>query len=213
MHLIHRGIVNKKYKENILNSFKASFKRGYGIETDIHLTKDHKFICFHDFTLKRIFKKKLSVKNTKYSQIKKISIKYKKPVPLLKDLLTASKNKYPLFIEIKPVFSKKILKKLLNETSKFSKCVFISFKHKNIYNLLKIKNTTKVGLSFSPVTSIKKIIKKSNNKKINFLILDKFFLKSKKIKHLKIKKYFYTIKTKIEFNKYNKNNNLIIENL
>ena len=63
MHLIHRGIVNKKYKENILNSFKASFKRGYGIETDIHLTKDHKFICFHDFTLKRIFKKKLSVKN------------------------------------------------------------------------------------------------------------------------------------------------------
>ena len=213
MHLIHRGIVNKKYKENILNSFKASFKRGYGIETDIHLTKDHKFICFHDFTLKRIFKKKLSVKNTKYSQIKKISIKYKKPVPLLKDLLTASKNKYPLFIEIKPSFSKKILKKLLNETSKFSKCVFISFKHKNIYNLLKIKNTTKVGLSFSPVTSIKKIIKKSNNKKINFLILDKFFLKSKKIKHLKIKKYFYTIKTKIEFNKYNKNNNLIIENL
>ena len=213
MHLIHRGIVNKKYKENILNSFKASFKRGYGIETDIHLTKAHKFICFHDFTLKRIFKKKLSVKNTKYSQIKKISIKYKKPVPLLKDLLTASKNKYPLFIEIKPSFSKKILKKLLNETSKFSKCVFISFKHKNIYNLLKIKNTTKVGLSFSPVTSIKKIIKKSNNKKINFLILDKFFLKSKKIKHLKIKKYFYTIKTKIEFNKYNKNNNLIIENL
>tara|TARA_Y100000741_G_scaffold157171_1_gene118779 strand:+ start:150 stop:791 length:642 start_codon:yes stop_codon:yes gene_type:complete len=213
MHLIHRGIVNKKYKENTLNSFKASFKRGYGIETDIHLTKDHKFICFHDFTLKRIFKKKLSVKNTKYSQIKKISIKYKKPVPLLKDLLTASKNKYPLFIEIKPAFSKKILKKLLNETSKFSKCVFISFKHKNIYNLLKIKNTTKVGLSFSPVTSIKKIIKKSNNKKINFLILDKFFLKSKKIKHLKIKKYFYTIKTKIEFNKYNKNNNLIIENL
>ena len=213
MHLIHRGIVNKKYKENILNSFKASFKRGYGIETDIHITKDHKFICFHDFTLKRIFKKKLSVKNTKYSQIKKISIKYKKPVPLLKDLLTASKNKYPLFIEIKPAFSKKILKKLLNETSKFSKCVFISFKHKNIYNLLKIKNTTKVGLSFSSVTSIKKIIKKSNNKKINFLILDKFFLKSKKIKHLKIKKYFYTIKTKIEFNKYNKNNNLIIENL
>ena len=213
MHLIHRGIVNKKYKENILNSFKASFKRGYGIETDIHLTKDHKFICFHDFTLKRIFKKKLSVKSTKYSQIKKISIKYKKPVPLLKDLLTASKNKYPLFIEIKPAFSKKILKKLLNETSKFSKCVFISFKHKNIYNLLKIKNTTKVGLSFSPVTSIKKIIKKSNNKKINFLILDKFFLKSKKIKNLKIKKYFYTIKTKIEFNKYNKNNNLIFENL
>ena len=63
MHLIHRGIVNKKYKENLLNSFKQSFKKGFGIETDIHATKDNKFICYHDFTLTRIFKKKQSIKN------------------------------------------------------------------------------------------------------------------------------------------------------
>ena len=213
MHLIHRGILNKNYQENNLKSFEASFKKGYGIETDIHLTKDHKFICFHDFTLNRIFKKKISIKNINYSKIKKISSKYKKPIPLLKDLLIASKNMHTLFIEIKPNFSKKILQKLLNETSKFSKCVFISFKHENIYNLLKIKSNTKVGLSFSPTTSVKRIIKRSNNKKINYIILDKFFLKSKKINNLKIKKYFYTIKTKSEFKKYNNYNNLIIENL
>tara|TARA_B100001113_G_scaffold353618_1_gene358713 strand:- start:49 stop:690 length:642 start_codon:yes stop_codon:yes gene_type:complete len=213
MHLIHRGILNKKYKENNLKSFEASFKKGYGIETDIHITKDHEFICFHDFTLNRIFKKKISVKNINYDQIKKISSKYKKPIPLLKDLLIASKNIHTLFIEIKPNFSKKILQKLLNETSKFSKCVFISFKHENIFNLLKIKSNTKVGLSFSPTTSVKRIIKRSSNKKINYIILDKFFLKSKKINNLKIKKYFYTIKTKSEFKKYNNYNNLIIENL
>ncbi len=213
MHLIHRGIVNKKYKENLQKSFNQSFKRGYGIETDIHVTKDHEFICFHDFTLNRIFKKKRSVKNMKYSQIKKISAQNKRLIPLLKDLLKASKNKYPLFIEIKPAFSKKILQKLLKETSKFSECVFISFNHQNIYNLLKIKSSAKVGLSFSPFTSIKTIIKKSNNKKIHTLILDKFFIKNKKIEGLKIKKYYYTIKTKKEFDKYNKNNNLIFENL
>ncbi len=184
--LIHRGIVNKQYKENLLQSFKQSFKKGYGIETDIHATKDHEFICFHDFTLNRIFKKKESVKNMKYSQIKKISAQNKKPIPLLKDLLKTSKNKYPLFIEIKPTFSKKLLQKLLKETSKFSKCVFISFKHENIYNLLKIKSNIKVGLSFSPSTSVKTIIKKLNNKKIHCLILDKFFLKNKSIKDLKI---------------------------
>ena len=211
--LIHRGIVNKRYKENLLKSFKHSFKKGYGIETDIHATKDNEFICFHDFTLNRILKKKESVKNIKYSKIKKISTQNKKPIPLLKDLLKISKNKYPLFIEIKPTFSKKLLQKLLKETSKFSKCVFISFKHKNIYNLLKIKSNTKVGLSFSPTTSVKTIIKKTNNKKINYLILDKFFLKNKSIQDLKIKKYYYTIKTKSEFNKYSKNNNLIFENL
>ena len=211
--IIHRGVVNKQYKENLLKSFKQSFKKGYGIETDIHATKDHEFICFHDFTLNRIFKKKESVKNMEYSKIKKISTQNKKPIPLLKDLLKTSKNKYPLFIEIKPTFSKKLLLKLLKETSKFSKCVFISFKHKNIYNMLKIKSNIKVGLSFSPSTSIKTIIKKSSNKKINCLILDKFFLKNKNIQDLKIKKYYYTIKTKSEFNKYSKNNNLIFENL
>ena len=211
--IIHRGIINKLYKENLLKSFKKSFKKGYGIETDIHVTKDHEFICFHDFTLNRIFKKKKSVKNMEYSQIKKISSQSKKTIPLLKDLLKISKNKYSLFIEIKPIFSKKLLKKLLKETSKFSKCVFISFKHKNIFNLLKIKSNTKVGLSFSPPTSVKTIIKKSNNKKIYCLILDKFFLKNKSIQDLKIKKYYYTIKKKSEFNKYSKNNNLIFENL
>ena len=87
MHLIHRGIVNKHYKENLLKSFNQSFKKGYGVEADIHITKDHEFICFHDFTLSRIFRKKESVKNMKYSQIKKISTQYKKPIPLLKYLL------------------------------------------------------------------------------------------------------------------------------
>ena len=211
--IIHRGIVNKQHKENLLQSFKQSFKKGYGIETDIHATKDHEFICFHDFTLNRIFKKKISVKSIEYFKIKKISTQNKKPIPLLKDLLKISKNKYPLFIEIKPTLSKKLLQKLLKETSKFSKCVFISFKHENIYNLLKIKTNAKVGLSFSPSSNTKTIIKKLNNKKINYLILDKFFIKSKSIQSLKIKKYYYTIKTKSEFKKYSNNYNLIFENL
>ncbi len=212
-HLIHRGLINKNFQENTIKAFKHSFIRKYGIETDIHATKDHEFICFHDFTLNRIFKKKESVKNMQYSKIKKISTQNKKPIPLLKDLLKTSKNKYPLFVEIKPVLTKKLLQKLLKETSKFSKCVFISFKHKNIYSLLKIKNNIKVGLSFSIANSVKTIIKKSNNKKIDYLILDKFFLKIKSIQDLKIKKYYYTIKKKSEFKKYSKNNNLIFENL
>jgi glycerophosphoryl diester phosphodiesterase len=213
MHLIHRGIISKHHKENLLQSFKQSFKKGYGVETDIHATKDNEFICFHDFTLKRTFKKNLSIKNLNYSKINEISTKFNKPIPVLRDLLKSSKNKYPLFIEIKPILSKPLLKKLLKDTSKYKKCVFISFKHENIYNLLKIKKNTKVGLSFSPPTSIKKIIERSKNINIDCLVLDKTFLKKKNIQKLKIKKYFYTIKTKSEFHKYNKNNNLIFENL
>ena len=213
MHLIHRGIANKDLKENLLSSFQKSFKKGYGIETDIHATKDGQFICFHDFTLKRIFKKNLSVKNLNYSKINEISTKLGKPIPLLKDLLKSSEDKHTLFIEIKPLFSKLLLKKLIKETSKFTKCMFISFKHENIFKLLSIKKNTKVGLSFCPPASIKKIIEKSNNPKINCLILDKLYLKNTKIQKLKIKKYYYTIKTKTEFNLLKKNNNLIFEKL
>ena len=210
MHLIHRGILKKNYKENMLSSFKASFQKGYGVETDIHITKDNKFVCFHDFTLNRIFKIKKSIKNFDYQNLANIS---KDKIPLLKDLLKLFKKKYYLFIEIKPFFSIKILKKLLKETSKFSKCVFISFKEKNIYNLLKIKKTTKVGLSFTSSTSVKTIIKKSNNKNVNFLILDKYFINNKKIQIIKKKQFFYTIKNKKDFLKYKKKNNLIFENL
>ena len=212
MHLIHRGIVNKKYKENLLNSFKQSFKKGFGIETDIHATKDNKFVCYHDFTLTRIFKKKQSVKNLNYQKLKEISLKQNKPIPLLQDLLKISKNKFYLFVEIKPKFSTKLLKKLINETSKYSKCVFISFKHQNIFNLLKLNKKIKVGLSFSPPSTVKSIVKKSIIKNIDCLILDKSYIKNNKIQKLKIKKYFYTIKNNSEFKKY-KNNNLIFENL
>ena len=211
--LIHRGLAKKKFLENNINSFKYCFNKNYGIETDIHATKDNEFICFHDFSLKRIFKKNLSVKNLNYSKIKEISSNLNNRVPLLKELLEFSKNKYSLFIEIKPILSISLLRKLLKETSKFKKCVFITFKHENVYNLLKINKNVKVGLSFAPPTSIKKILKKANNKNINCLILDKSYLNSKKIQNLKIDKYFYTIKTKTDFNKYRENFNLIFENL
>jgi len=213
MYLIHRGIVKKNYKENILSSFKSSFNKDFGIETDIHVTKDNKFICFHDFTLNRTFKIKKSIKDLSYQKLKDISKNKKAEIPLLKDLLKLSKDKYSLFIEIKPLFSKKLLKKLIKETNKFKKCVFISFKENNIYALLKIKKSTNVGLSFAPNTSIKTIVKKSKNKNVNCLILDKYFINSKKIQEIKKNKYFYTIKNKKEFLKYSNKNNLIFENL
>jgi len=207
MHIIHRGIVNKNYKENCLESFKASFKRKYGIETDIHATKDNKFVCFHDFTLKRIFKINQSIKNINYKDLKKFKI------PLLNEVLELSKNKFPIFIEIKPLLNKKLLSKLIYETRVFKKCIFISFKHKNIYDLLTLNSKVKVGISFSNKDSVKSILKYGLNKKIKYLILDKKFLDNKKVQLISKEKYYYTIKTRKEFLKYNENNNLIFENL
>jgi len=212
MHIIHRGIVNKNYKENCLKSFRASFRRKYGIETDIHTTKDNKFVCFHDFTLRRIFKINKSIKNINYGDLKKIKTK-KFKIPLLKEVLELSKNKFPIFIEIKPLLNKNLLSRLIDETKEFKKCIFISFNHKNIYNLLKLNSKAKVGISFSNKDSVKSILKYGQNKKIKYLILDKKFLSNKKVQIINKQKYYYTIKTRKEFLKFNENNNLIFENL
>jgi len=213
MHLIHRGIVNKNYKENILKSFKASFKKGYGIETDIHATKDNKFVCFHDKTLNRFFGKNKSIKNSYYDDLKKISKKFNSEIPLLADLLKISKKKFYIFVELKPTLKINLLKKLLLETKEYKKCVFISFSEKNIKNIIDLNKKVKVGLSFSYNTKAEIIARKARNNHLNCLILDKYFLGNKIIKNIKKDKYFYTIKKKRDFLKYKKKYNLIFENL
>ena len=212
MNIIHRGIANKKLKENCFKSFKESFNKKYGIETDIHFTKDNKIICFHDFTLNRLFKINKSIKNLTYDEIKS-NTKSKISVPLLRDVLKLSKKKYLVFIEIKPILNLRNIKILLNEIKNYKNCIIISFKHTNLFKIRKINKKVKIGFSFAKNSKISDIIKTSSKKNYDCLILDKYFINNKSIQNIKKNKYFYTVKEKKEFLKYSKNNNLIFENL
>jgi len=212
MNIIHRGIANKKLKENCFKSFKESFNKKYGIETDIHFTKDNKIICFHDFTLNRLFKINKRIKNLTYDEIKS-NTKSKISVPLLKDVLKLSKKKYLVFIEIKPILNLRNIKILLNEIKNYKNCIIISFKHTNLFKIRKINKKVKIGFSFAKNSKISDIIKTSSKKNYDCLILDKYFINNKSIQNIKKNKYFYTVKEKKEFLKYSKNNNLIFENL
>ncbi len=212
MNIIHRGLIKKGFKENCFKSFKESFKKKFGIETDIHFTKDNKIICFHDFTLNRLFKINKSIKDLNYYEIKN-KTKKKILVPLLKDVLKLSKKKNLVFVEIKPLLKIRSIKILLDQVKNYKNCVIISFKHKNLFKIQKLNKKVKIGLSFSKSTKVSDIIKISSKKKFDCLILDKFFIKSKSIQNLKNSKYFYTIKDKKEFLRYSKENNLIFENL
>ncbi len=212
MNIIHRGIANKKLKENCFKSFKESFNKKYGIETDIHFTKDNKIICFHDFTLNRLFKINKSIKNLTYDEIKS-NTKSKISVPLLKDVLKLSKKRYLVLIEIKPILNLRNIKILLNEIKNYKNCIIISFKHTNLFKIRKINKKVKIGFSFAKNSKISDIIKTSSKKNYDCLILDKYFINNKSIQNIKKNKYFYTVKEKKEFLKYSKNNNLIFENL
>jgi len=210
--LIHRGLAKKKFTENTISAFKYCFKKKYGVETDIHCTKDNKIVCFHDFNLKSKFKINKYLKNINYKDLLRISKAKKKTVPLLNDLIKLSKNRKFLMIEIKPLFSSENLKALLQETKNLKKYSLTSFKEKNIINLYKIKKNLNLGLIIPSTFTNKKIITKSKKKYVKFLVLEKRFLKEKKLRKIKKKIYFYTIKDKKIFNKFI-NKNLIFENL
>jgi len=210
--LIHRGLAKKNFIENSISAFRYCFKKKYGIETDIHCTKDNKIVCFHDFNIKNKFKINKFLKNINYKDLLKISKIKKKPVPLLRDLINLSKNKRFLMLEIKPLFTKKNLEVLLKEIKRLKNYSITSFKEKNIINLYRIKKNLNLGLLIPSTFTFNKILEKSKKKYIKFLVLEKKFLREKKLNKIKKKIYFYTIKDKKLFNKFNKKN-LIFENL
>jgi len=210
--LIHRGLAKKDFNENTISAFKYCFRKKYGIETDIHCTKDSKIVCFHDFNLKGKFKINKSLKNIKYQDLLKISKAKKKPIPLLNDLIKLSKNKRFLMLEIKPLFTKKNHKTLLKEIKNLKNYSLTSFKEKNIINLYKMKKSLNLGLLIPSTFTFNRIIQKTKKKYVKFLVLEKKFLREKKLYKIKKKIYFYTIKDKKLFNQFN-NKNLIFENL
>ena len=190
--IIHRGLAKKNFKENTLKSFKYCFNKKYGIETDLHCTKDGIIICFHDFSLKRNFKTNKLVKNLTFEEINKISKKFGYYIPKLEELVKISKNKRYLMLEIKSYFSKKNLIQLINQTKKLKSFSITSFNEKNIKNLNLLRRNLNLGLSFGSATPIWKIIKKSKLSYVKIIVTDKKFLSSKKINLINKPIYFYT---------------------
>ena len=212
-HYIHRGLAKKKFKENTIQSFKYCFKRKFGIETDLQVTKDNKFVCFHDFNLKRKFKLNVNVKDINYPKLKKISNKNKAPIPLLKDLLKISNNKHRLLLEIKPLLNNQNLMSLVNLTKKKKKIRLFSFKEKNLINLYKLNKGLSLGLLFLSNSNLRVIKLKSKKPHVKFLGLEKSFLFNKKLTKIRKSIFYYTVKRKDLFKKYKNSKNLIFENL
>lgn len=212
-HLIHRGLAKKKFKENTISAFKHCFKKNYGIETDIHCTKDDKIVCFHDFNLKNKFKVNKRIKDTNYKEIKKISLKFNSKVPLLEELLKMKHRKLPLMIEIKPIFLKKNLIALLDKIKGIKNCCLTSFHEKNLINLSKLKKKLSLGIIFSKSTPVKKLMLQSKKKYIKLLVVEKKFLKYPELNKVDVPIFYYTSKNKNIFNKYKNVKNLIFENL
>jgi len=63
-------------KENTLSAFIAAGNRSYfGIETDVHVTRDNKFILIHDDTTGRVAEADVSVEDFFYDDLRKMNLK------------------------------------------------------------------------------------------------------------------------------------------
>ena len=138
--------------------------------------------------------------------------KNKKPIPLLSDLIKVSNNKSFLMLEIKPILQKDKINLLLKEVNKLKNFSITSFKEKNIINLYNLRKKLNLGLLIPSTFNFDMIVSKSKKKYVKFLVLEKKFLREKRLDKIKKKIYFYTIKKSSDFKKY-KNFNLIFENL
>ena len=210
--LIHRGLAKKTLVENTLKSFRYCFQRNFGIETDLHATKDNKIVCFHDFNLKKQFKINKRINKINYKDLRVISKKKNKLIPLLSDLIKLSNNRRFLMLEIKPLFQKDKVDILIKEVSKLKKFSITSFKEKNIINLYNKKKSLDLGLLIPSTFNFENILLKSRKKYVKFLVLEKKFLTERRLIKIKKRIYFYTIKKSTDFKKYKKFN-LIFETL
>lgn len=68
----HRGVCGLE-PENSIPAFVAAGNRSYyGIETDVHVTADGKFICFHDEQTARVAGDDINVETSSYGLVRKI---------------------------------------------------------------------------------------------------------------------------------------------
>ena len=111
--IMHRGyhLNTNMYQENSIRSFEAA-KGNYGVETDIRVTKDGKFVCIHDETVNRTTSGTGLVSDLTLAKILTFNLKTPFPtevgaenlqkVPTLEQYLEINrKNNTVAFIEIK----------------------------------------------------------------------------------------------------------------
>mgnify|MGYP005890446711 CR=1 FL=1 len=100
----HRGLhdIKKGIPENSIPAFQAAIEAGYGIELDVHLTKDGKLVVFHDDDFRRICGEKGKVEETDYARMRTYRLsRTGEKIPLLSEVLRLVDGKVPLLIEVK----------------------------------------------------------------------------------------------------------------
>lgn len=99
----HRGLWNDTIPENSLPAFCAAVQNGFGIETDVRLTKDNIPVLFHDDDLRRMCGIDKRIDACTYDELTLYRLRGVEKIPTLAELLQAVDGRVPLLIELKGV--------------------------------------------------------------------------------------------------------------
>jgi len=150
--IAHRGLSGIE-RENTCPAFVAAGNRSYfGIETDVHVTKDGKFVIIHDETTERVSlgKYNINIEENDYSQVENLilpdldgsTIRKDIRIPLLSEYISICKKYDKICVlEVKNHFKEYDLKRLTEEIKEMQyieNVIFISFDFANCVNLRKL---------------------------------------------------------------------------
>ena len=145
----HRGVSGLEC-ENSGAAFVAAGNRSYyGIETDVHVTKDGKFVVIHDDRTGRVSDTDISVENSTYAQLCQVLLysNVAKKLPGRRDLVIPTLSDYirickhygkAAVLELKNRIQTEDIRRIImqiRELEHLSQTIFISFSWENMLDL------------------------------------------------------------------------------
>lgn len=99
----HRGLWNATLPENSMAAFRNAVAHGFGMELDVHLTKDDQLVVFHDDSLLRMCGVDKPICDCALEELRQYRLNgTAEGIPTFDELLTMVNGQVPLIIEIKP---------------------------------------------------------------------------------------------------------------
>ncbi len=196
----HRGN-SGFYPENTMYAFKKSLDLDiYGIELDVHKTKDGVIVVHHDETVDRMFDGQGTIKKMTFDQIKDLTLKDEEfklnpecKISTLEDvLIMLEPTKFNLNIELKndKVSYKNLEEDVIALIKKYNlekRVLISSFNHKSLKKCKKINSKIQTGYLLSSdkfkKRNLKKILKTAKDCDCSYIhpsydIVDKEFVES-----------------------------------
>ena len=103
----HRGLWNtndpgeQNRPENSLAAFRAAVDKGYGIELDVHRTKDGALVVHHDDSLKRMTGVDIRIADSTLADVRACKLPNGEPIPTYDEVLDVVAGRIPMVVEVK----------------------------------------------------------------------------------------------------------------